>query len=296
MEVGAYAMLSTLNPVLVRDTVSLALREDIPFEDLTSEACIPGDTRIVTEIRAREKLVVAGAPLLRETFSQVSQTIKVHSFMDESEIANPGTTIYRIEGYAREVLAGERVALNFLQRLCGIATLTRSYVDALAPGSKTRITDTRKTTPGHRAFERYAVRCGGGYNHRNDLSAAILIKDNHIAACGGVREAIERARNYAPQTSTITCEVDTLTELDEALTAGADCVLLDNFNDAQTAEAIALAKGPRARGDVWVESSGGITLERVRSLSALGVDSISVGALTHSSRAVDLGLDVIEQG
>jgi nicotinate-nucleotide pyrophosphorylase (carboxylating) len=164
--------------------------------------------------------------------------------------------------------------------------LTRRFVDALPEGSATRITDTRKTTPGLRAFERYAVRCGGGFNHRADLGAAVLIKDNHIAAAGGCRQAIERAKAYAPHTCRIECEVDTHDQLEEALAAGADIIMLDNFDDEAVARALATVDGRAI-----VEASGGITLERVALLAALGVDVISVGALTHSAPSCDLGLD-----
>jgi len=178
------------------------------------------------------------------------------------------------------------VLLNFAQRLSGIATLTRAFVDALPAGSKTRITDTRKTTPGLRALERYAVRCGGGINHRDDLAAAVLIKDNHIAASGGVQLAIERARRHAPHTSRVLCEVDSTAQLGEALRAGADIVMLDNFADDQLAAAVELVAG-RA----LIEVSGRVSLERVQVIARSGVDVISVGALTHSARAVDLGMD-----
>jgi nicotinate-nucleotide pyrophosphorylase (carboxylating) len=178
------------------------------------------------------------------------------------------------------------VALNLVQRMCGVATRAWQFVDAVPAGCTTRITDTRKTTPGLRALERYAVRVGGAHNHRDDLGAAVLIKDNHVAACGGVRPAIERARAAAPHTAKIECEVDTLDQLDEALAAGADIVLLDNMPTPVVAQAIA-----KARGRALLEASGGITLERVAELARAGVDAISVGALTHSVRAVDVGLD-----
>jgi nicotinate-nucleotide pyrophosphorylase (carboxylating) len=197
-----------------------------------------------------------------------------------------GDVAARIRGRAASLLSGERVALNFAQRMSGTATLARAYVDALPAGSRTRIADTRKTTPGLRALERYAVRCGGAHNHREDLSAAVLIKDNHIAAAGGVGIAIRRARAHAPHTSRIECEVDTMAQLDEALAAGADIVLLDNFDDATLAEAVRIVAGRAI-----VEVSGGVTLERIPRIAATGVDVISAGALTHSAPAVDLGLD-----
>jgi nicotinate-nucleotide pyrophosphorylase (carboxylating) len=191
-----------------------------------------------------------------------------------------------LHGPARALLQGERVALNFVQRLCGIATLTRAYVDALPPGGRTRITDTRKTTPGLRALERYAVRCGGGYNHREDLSSAVLIKDNHIAAAGGIGEAVARSRERAPHTSRVECEVETMHQLEQALAAGVDIIMLDNFDDAALAQAVA-----KVAGRAMLEVSGGVTLERVPIIAKAGIDVISVGALTHSARAMDLGLD-----
>lgn len=194
--------------------------------------------------------------------------------------------IAHVSGPARSILMGERVALNFAQRLSGVATKTRAFVDALPKGSKTRITDTRKTTPGLRALERWAVRCGGGHNHRDDLSSAVLIKDNHIAACGGVRIAIERARAHAPHTSRIECEVDRMEQLREALEAKADVILLDNFDDDALKEAVAITAG-RA----LLEVSGGVTLERIPKIAAAGVDVISAGGLTHSAPAADLALD-----
>jgi nicotinate-nucleotide pyrophosphorylase (carboxylating) len=181
----------------------------------------------------------------------------------------------------------ERTGLNFAQRMSGVATLTRAFVDAIPAGSKLRIADTRKTTPGLRFLERYAVRTGGGHNHRDCLGSAILIKDNHIVAAGGITPAIQRARAYAPHTSRIEIEVDTLPQLDEALSAGADIVLLDNFDSSALKEAVL-----KAHGRVLIEVSGGVTLPRVKELGALGVDVASVGALTHSAPAADIGLDI----
>ncbi len=181
---------------------------------------------------------------------------------------------------------GERLALNFVQRMCAIATRARAYVDAVPSGCATRITDTRKTTPGLRAIERYAVRVGGAHNHRDNLGAGVLIKDNHVVACGSVRAAVERARAAAPHTARIECEVDTLEQLEEALAAGADIVLLDNMPTTVVVEAV-----KRARGRALLEASGGITLERVAELARAGVGAISVGALTHSVAAADVGLD-----
>jgi nicotinate-nucleotide pyrophosphorylase (carboxylating) len=266
--------------------VGLALDEDTARGDLTTEACIAREATGAAKIRARESLVVAGGPVAVEVYRQVDPDVRVDVRIEDGTRAEAGDVVATVEGRARSLLIGERVALNFMQRLSGVATLTRSYVDALPDGAQTRITDTRKTTPGLRALERYAVRCGGGHNHRDDLGSAVLIKDNHIAASGGVRSAIARARAHAPHTSRIECEVDSLDQLDEALGAGADVVLLDNFDDERVA-----AASRRVAGHAIVEVSGGITLARIAALGALGVDVISVGALTHSARAVDLGLD-----
>lgn len=271
--------------------VAIALEEDLGRGDLTTSACVPPGRIGRVALRTRQDVVLAGLEVAREAFAQVDATLVFDALRTDGAQLPRGETIATIEGSAAALLGAERVALNFLQRLCGIATLTRKFVDALSPGSSTRIADTRKTTPGLRALERFAVRCGGGHNHRDDLSSAILIKDNHIAAAGGVAAAIEGARRFAPHTSRVECEVDTLAQLEQALAAGADIVLLDNFDDAEVGQALALAKGKAI-----VEVSGGITLERVRDLSRLGVDVISVGALTHSAPSVDLGLDWDEAG
>jgi len=273
-------------PTILAETVRRALSEDIDRGDITTEACVEPTAVGTATLNARERVVVCGLPVLEEVFAQIDLLVDVDSHVQDGDVVEAGTSIATLCGPATSILLGERVALNFLQRLTGVATMTRLFVDALPDGSATRITDTRKTTPGLRAFERYAARCGGGHNHREDLGAGVLIKDNHIAAAGGCTAAIERARAYAPHPCRIECEVDTLAQLEEALAAGADIVMLDNFNDDQVRDALALIDGRAI-----VEVSGGITLERVAALGALGVDVISVGALTHSSPACDLGLD-----
>ncbi len=273
-------------PTILAETVRRALSEDIDRGDITTEACVEPTAVAVATLNARERVVVCGLPILEEVFAQIDLMVDVDVHVQDGEIVEAGASLAELSGPATSILLGERVALNFLQRLTGVATMTRRFADALPEGSTTRITDTRKTTPGLRAFERYAVRCGGGYNHREDLGAAILIKDNHIAAAGGCTQAIERARAYAPHTCRIECEVDTLAQLEEALAAKADIVMLDNFTDDEVRDALALINGRAI-----VEVSGGITLERVAALGALGVDVISVGALTHSSPSSDLGLD-----
>ncbi len=205
--------------------------------------------------------------------------------MADGEFVPSGTVLWEVEGSAQSILMGERSALNLVQRLSGIASLAAKYVQALPAGSATRITDTRKTTPGLRALERYAVRSGGAHNHRDSLGSAVLIKDNHIAAVGSITEAVTRARKRAPHCSKIEVEVRSLAELDEALAAGADIVLLDNMDTGAIAEAVKLNAG-RA----LLEVSGGVTLERIPELAALNVDVISVGALTHSAPAADISL------
>jgi nicotinate-nucleotide pyrophosphorylase (carboxylating) len=273
-------------PTILAETIRRALSEDIDRGDLTSEACVEPTTLGTARLNARERLVVCGLPILEEVYAQVDLLVDVESHVQDGDLVDAGTTLATISGPAISILLGERVALNFMQRLTGVSTMTKRFVDALPSGSSTRITDTRKTTPGLRAFERYAVRCGGGHNHREDLGAAVLIKDNHIAAAGGVSQAIQRAHAYAPHTCRIECEVDTREQLEEALAAGADIVMLDNFDDERVRDALKLVDG-----QALVEVSGGITLQRVASLGALGVDVISVGALTHSSPSCDLGLD-----
>jgi len=272
--------------VVVDRVVDIALAEDLASGDLTTEACVDAETQAVARAVARGPVVVCGGVVFARVFSRIDPGLQIEAHLPDGTRADAGACLWIVRGRARSILMGKRVALNLVQRMCGVATQTRAYVDAIPAGAKTRITDTRKTTPGLRALERYAVRVGGGHNHRDDLGAAVLIKDNHIAACGGVRATIERARAAAPHTAKIECEVDSLAQLDEALAARADIVLLDNMPTAMVAEAVA-----RARGRAVLEASGGITLARVAELAKVGVDAISVGALTHSVPAADLGLD-----
>ena len=273
-------------PTVLEATVRRALAEDIDRGDITTEACVSPTAMGEATLSTRERIVLSGLPVLEEVYREVDPLVDVDPLAVDGDTLEAGEPIATLTGPAASILLGERVALNFMQRLTGVSTMTRRFVDALPDGSATRITDTRKTTPGLRAFERYAVRCGGGFNHREDLGAAVLIKDNHIAAAGGCRQAIERAKAYAPHTCRIECEVDTHEQLEEALAAGADIIMLDNFDDEAVERALATV-GNRA----IVEASGGITLERVAVLGKLGVDVISVGALTHSAPACDLGLD-----
>jgi len=269
------------------EVVRRALTEDLHGGDLTTEATVETDTRAVARAVAKTSLVACGADVLARVFLTLDPALRVEALVDEGESVPAGTHLWTIEGSARSLLLGERTALNFVQRMCGVATLTRRYISALPQGTRTRIADTRKTTPGLRALERYAVRCGGGHNHRDALGAGVLIKDNHIEAAGGITAAIARAQARAPHTVRIEIEVESLEGLDEALAAGADIVMLDNFADAELTEALA-----RARGKAIVEVSGGVALDRVRRLAELGVDVISVGALTHSAPAADISLDI----
>lgn len=272
--------------VLIDRMVGLALEEDLASGDVTTEACIDPSTQAVAHAVARQSLVACGGPVFVRVFERVDPSVTVTSRVSDGARVSAGEKLWTARGRARSLLMGERVALNFVSRMCGIATQTRAFVDAIPAGTKLRVADTRKTTPGLRAFERYAVRAGGGRNHRDDLGAAVLIKDNHIAACGGVRAAIERARIHAPHTSKIECEVDTLDQLDEALAARADVILLDNMELADVVEAV-----KRTAGRAVLEASGHVTLDRIADLARAGVDAVSIGALTHSVRVADVGLD-----
>src|SRR5580704_17273463 len=243
---------------VVDRAVATALEEDLASGDITAEACIDAGAQAVAHAVSREGLVVCGGPVFARVFRAVEPSLSVEIHVADGTRAEVGARLWTVRGRTRSILMGERVALNFVQRMCGVATRTREFVDAVPAGARTRITDTRKTTPGLRALERYAVRVGGARNHRDDLGAAELIKDNHVAACGGVRAAIERARAAAPHTAKIECEVDTIDQLDEAIAAGADIVLLDNMATATVRDAVA-----RVGGRALLEVSGGVALDRV---------------------------------
>ncbi len=277
-------LLPLLDPLIQR-----AFSEDLAGGDLSAEACVDPTTRASAKAVAKKPLVVCGGPVFARVFQLLDPAVSTELLVDEGTQVAPGTVLLRVTGLARSLLMAERTALNFMQRLSGTATMARACVDALAPGSRTRIADTRKTTPGLRLLERYAVRTGGAHNHRDQLGSAVMIKDNHIVASGGIRRAVERARAYAPHTSRVEVEVKTMTELDEAIAVGADIIMLDNFDDAATEAAV---KHTRAKApSVLIEASGGITSERIRRLSQIGVDVISIGALTHSAPAADISLD-----
>jgi nicotinate-nucleotide pyrophosphorylase (carboxylating) len=276
-----------LPPLLIEDAVERALAEDLGRAgDITSAATIPADARAEAVIAARRPGVIAGLVLAAAAFRKMDDAVAFEALVADGDRVRPGESIARVSGNARAILSAERTALNFVGHLSGIATLTRRYVDAVAH-TRARITCTRKTTPGLRALEKYAVRCGGGSNHRFGLDDAILIKDNHVAVAGGVGEAVRRAKAFAGHLVGFEVEVDTLDQLREALAAGAEAILLDNMEPAKLREAVAIAAGRAV-----LEASGGVTLENVAAIAETGVDYISSGAITHSAPALDLGLDM----
>jgi len=279
--------LPVLNPLLIDDAVRAALAEDFGRAgDITSQATIPASAQAKAIIAARKPGVLAGLDVARKAFALVDPQLSFKALAADGDSFVAGTQLATIEGPARALLSAERVALNFLGRMCGIASLTALYAAEIAH-TKARICCTRKTTPGLRAFEKYAVRCGGGMNHRFGLDDAVLIKDNHIAVAGGVRPALRSAKAFVGHLVKIEIEVDTLDQLREVLSEGADVVLLDNMSPSLLREAVALIDGR-----LKTEASGGISLETVRAVAETGVDLISSGALTHSAPVLDLGLDI----
>ncbi|MBX3478376.1 MAG: carboxylating nicotinate-nucleotide diphosphorylase [Brevundimonas sp.] len=275
---------------LIEPVVRAALAEDLGRAgDLTAQACVPAEARMAGVFAARRAGVAAGVDAVRIAVRMLDLEAEIEAVVRDGQPFEAGAALVRVEANARALLAGERTALNLLGRMCGIATLTRAYVEAVS-GSRARIADTRKTTPGLRALEKHAVACGGGMNHRFGLDDAILIKDNHVALCGGVGEAVRRARAHAGHLVRIEVEVDGLNQLDEALAERPDVVMLDNFTLPALREAVERAK-VSPFGRPVLEASGGVTLETVAEIARTGVDVISVGALTHSAPALDVGLD-----
>jgi nicotinate-nucleotide pyrophosphorylase (carboxylating) len=273
----------------VRDAVRLALTEDIGAGDVTTLATLPEEARAHAQMRARESLVLAGLDLAHSAFAEVSGDLQFLRLAEDGQCVPAGKVLLKISGSARALLSAERVALNFVQRLSGIATLTAQYVEAVKH-THAKILETRKTTPGWRWLEKYAVTCGGGHNHRLGLFDMVLIKDNHLAALkdqlpNPVAAAVSRAREKYPNLK-VEVEADTLEQVDQAVAAGADIVLLDNMNLVQ----LRLA-AQKCKDRVQTEASGGVTLASVQAIAETGVDYISVGALTHSAPAVDIGLD-----
>jgi nicotinate-nucleotide pyrophosphorylase (carboxylating) len=283
------APVQDLDEALVRNAVKAALAEDIGSGDVTALSTVPERAECRAVMRAREELVLCGLTFAELAFSELSPSVKLSRETQDGQRVKSGGAILKIAGPARALLSAERVSLNFVQGLSGVATLTAKFVEAIK-GTRARILDTRKTTPGWRVFEKYAVRCGGGTNHRLGLFDMVLIKDNHLAALrddkpNAIAAAVQRARSASPNLK-IEVEADTLEQVEQAVASRADYVLLDNMTLDQMRAAVKLAAG-RA----LTEASGGVNLESVRAIAETGVDFISVGALTHSARAVDIGLD-----
>jgi len=278
---------ATLPDLILEPLVKSALMEDLgTYGDITTRAVIPADVTYTARLNARADGVASGLQVAAIAFRLVDPTLQLRALKRDGDRISKGDTLMEIEGAAASILSGERVALNFAGRLTGIATLTAAFVAETA-GTQTRVTCTRKTTPGLRIVEKQAVLHGGGFNHRFSLSDAILIKDNHIAAAGGVRAVLEATKAHASHMVRVEIEVDTLTQLDEVLrTGGADVVLLDNMDPPTLQEAVKLTAGRMV-----LEASGNMKLERIAEVAATGVDYISSGALTHSAQTLDLGLD-----
>jgi nicotinate-nucleotide pyrophosphorylase (carboxylating) len=275
-----------LDAVPLRTAVREALLEDRAFEDVTTLATIPMGAVSTASLAARKSGVICGGPLAVEAFTQVSSLVRVEIIRNDGSVVERGDEVLRITGPSRAVLQAERVALNYMMHLSGVASLTRTFVQAIA-GTGAKILDTRKTTPGLRHLEKYAVRCGGGRNHRMDLASMAMLKDNHLAAVGGdIIAAVAQVRATVPAGVWVEVEADRREQVERALDAGADVIMLDNMSLDLMRECVALVAG-RAT----VEASGGVTLDRVRAIADTGVDWISIGALTHSAPALDLGLD-----
>lgn len=279
-------MIAPLPDVLIEPIVRNALMEDLGRAgDVTAAACLPADERMTVDVVARQAGRIAGLACVRLAMLAMDPSATIRQRVQDGDDVPARTTLMTVEGNARALLTAERTALNLLGRMCGVATLTAAYVKAVE-GTGARIACTRKTTPGLRALEKYAVRCGGGFNHRYGLDDAVLIKDNHIAACGGVGKALERAMASVGHLMAVEVEVDTLAQLDEALPYKPTAILLDNFSLDDLRAAVAKAK------DVAIlEASGGVTLSSVRAIAETGVDIISSGALTHSAPVLDVALD-----
>ncbi|ETX00942.1 MAG: nicotinate-nucleotide pyrophosphorylase [Candidatus Entotheonella factor] len=275
----------------MQDLVERFLDEDIGFGDITTLATVPETAHGHGRLIAKAPLVVAGLDAARIAFQTVDARVQWQSAIQDGMALQPGGVVAQLDGPGRALLTAERVALNLLQRLSGVATLTRRYVEAVQH-TQARVIDTRKTTPGLRALEKYAVRVGGGHNHRFGLADGVLIKDNHIAIVGSIEKAVARVREHVSHLQKIEVEVDRIDQIPEALMAGVDAILLDNMSPGQTREAVALVRSKPGGERILLESSGGVTLETVRAYAEAGVNLISSGALTHSAPAVDISLDM----
>jgi nicotinate-nucleotide pyrophosphorylase (carboxylating) len=275
-----------LDTQIVDEVVRRALSEDVGTGDITTLLTVPDGLEAVGDFIATQPGVLAGMPVVERVFYWVNPTVRLERMVKEGQHFEAGAVLAQVRGEARALLTAERVALNFLQRLSGIATLTARFVETVRD-LPVRICDTRKTTPGLRYLERYAVRVGGGYNHRFGLYDAVLIKDNHLAVCGGIAQAVHRVRRVLPHTMKVEVECATLQQVQEALEAGVDVILLDNMTLEELRESVRIAKG-RA----FLEASGGVRLDTVRRIAETGIDAISVGALTHSAPAIDIKLEL----
>jgi len=275
------------NPFQMDDMIKRALDEDLGAGDLTTGAIVDPHLKGKAVLLAKEDLVLAGSRVFARVFELLDPAVVCRFYFQDGDTVTTQKIIGEISGTVAVLLTGERTALNFVQRMSGIATLTRHYVDQ-AGKSKTKIVDTRKTVPGLRLLDKYAVHVGGGHNHRRGLFDGILIKDNHIVAAGSITKAIECAKQHAPHSLKIEVEVQRLDQIEEAIKAGADIVLLDNMNLAQLKNAVHMVQGR-----VLLEASGGVNLDTVGAIAATGVDIISVGALTHSAKAVDISLELL---
>ena len=273
----------------IRDLLEMALREDIGTGDITSESVIPANAQAVGTIKAKSDGIIAGLDVAAEILRMLDPEVSFRKLVSDGDQVHSGQELATAEGSARSILTAERTVLNFVQRLSGIATMTSEYVRA-ASGYHAKIIDTRKTTPGWRVLEKYAVRVGGGSNHRFGLYDAVLIKENHIAVAGGVAEAVARARERIPHTMKIEVEVETLDQVREAIESGADIIMPDNMDVDAMAEAVRLIKGR-----VIVEASGGIRLKDIPAIAATGVDLISIGALTNAAPPLDISMYIQEE-
>lgn len=269
--------------------IDSALEEDLGPGDITTSAIIDSSLKGKARFLAKEEIILAGIEVFSRVFSRLDPEIVVECTYHDGDVVPNGYDIGIIRGSMRGMLSGERTALNFLQHLSGIATLTKRYVEKIDP-SKVRVIDTRKTTPRLRILEKYAVRMGGGFNHRFGLFDGILIKDNHIAAAGSISKALAKIKANVPHTLKIEVEVEDIKGVEEAIVAGADAILLDNMSVKEMKEAVSIA-----RGRVLLEASGGITLESIGEISKTGINLISIGAITHSARSVDISLEVIKE-
>lgn len=272
-----------IDPIILR-----GLDEDISYIDITSDILLKQDDCSTAKMITKEAGVIAGIHVAKRVFELVDPSLEIEILIEDGTFVEKGVVIFSVEGSSRSILKGERVALNLLQRMCGIASLSHNYSSELK-AYKTRVVDTRKTTPGLRVLEKYAVYLGGCHNHRFNLSDAVMIKDNHIKAVGSISEAVKLAKQSIPHTTKVEVEVENLAQLEEALEAGADIIMLDNMDNQTMAEAVKINKN-----QAILEASGNITIERLKSIGEIGVDVVSVGALTHSVKAFDISMNIIK--